>query len=301
MLSTPDVPGRRAREAPGDARLRETARTDVHTFFGNPAVVEARASLDRWLCVPVFRRVCPCHELQCRRMATGRQTLGDIKWFDSVTPVSCCTRIPLTEPGSVDARPPHPLAGPGSVHELPIPDVHTDVVDATAAEAEEDEVPGQQVFTGDPRTARELIGCRPRERVSRACMDGKSQPGAVEATGRFLPAISIRPAEFVERELCDALSGGRWRPYGARSAAARQRGKQQQEQEDERRALRPWQRRGRRTPRRDLRGSRPSRKRRADARGSSPAPCRTHAHGGNRAARSSPHLRQPPACPACGP
>src|SRR6056297_1672506 len=28
-------------------------------FFGNPAVV-GPCPLDRWLCVPVFRRVCPC-------------------------------------------------------------------------------------------------------------------------------------------------------------------------------------------------------------------------------------------------
>src|SRR5262249_38963011 len=48
----------RRTQSAGGPHVRVCARGLV---TGNPAVVAPLEALDPWLCVPAFRRVCPCH------------------------------------------------------------------------------------------------------------------------------------------------------------------------------------------------------------------------------------------------
>src|SRR5580704_6278035 len=150
----------------GCAWIRATAM-GVRTYAlmrvrGSPAVIGTRP-LDRWLCVPVFRRVCPYHCTQsvkasrfgvkCRnvfslsseRMRTQRAKASPsyvstrrqrcVHEASGIYQMTCVVAARQIRRGNRHT----PVR---CVHEAAATEVDTDVIDAMRAQAEEHEVPG---------------------------------------------------------------------------------------------------------------------------------------------------------------
>jgi hypothetical protein len=196
---------------------------------GNPAVVEACASLDRWLCVPAFRRVCPCHETKCRRMATMRQAAQRrlhkplyISWRALVTPVACCTCIPPREPRRRDLHAPYARTGTWCVHEFTRADIHTDVIYTAAAEAEKHEIACTQILVRNVRAFCKLCRSGARNADAATSVNRAGEPRTIEAAFAIITAVAIGATHFDCRELRDLPAREGFALRGLRGAATEQ-------------------------------------------------------------------------------
>jgi hypothetical protein len=71
-----DAPRKKRSDRTGRSARREEAHARVGARMGQPRC-RRLAPVDRWLCVPVFRRVCLCHcEGECRRVSIWSQPYG---------------------------------------------------------------------------------------------------------------------------------------------------------------------------------------------------------------------------------
>src|ERR1700722_3947270 len=186
---------------------------------GSPAVIGTRP-LDRWLCVPVFRRVCPYHCTQsvkasrfgvkCRnvfslsseRMRTQRAKASPsyvstrrqrcVHEASGIYQMTCVVAARQIRRGNRDT----PVR---CVHEAAATEVDTDVIDAMRAHAEEHEVPGLKFAEGHRLRGALLLGGGARNGDAGARVHVERKSAAVKAA-------NVGATELVRR--ADERSGG---------------------------------------------------------------------------------------------
>jgi hypothetical protein len=117
------------------------------------------------------------------------------------------------------------------VHEFTVADVHAHVIDRTAAEAEEHQVPGQQVCARDARARRELRRGRARDADACARMRERRETRAVEAGARIAATVTIGLAHFRAGEPGDEGAGADI-AYGRGGCAGGEEQRQQQQRRE---------------------------------------------------------------------
>jgi hypothetical protein len=117
------------------------------------------------------------------------------------------------------------------MHEFTSANVHADVIDTLAGEAEEHEIAGTQRIKLDAHAAARLIERRARNRDAFLRINVQREAGTVEALSVFA-AVAIALAELAQRMRRDQLARRRgWRGrYGRTYGAGREKQEQAREQ-----------------------------------------------------------------------
>ena len=195
----------------------ECVRSRVARDRGSPAVIGIRP-LDRWLCVPAFRRVCPYQlgsSVKASRISVKPLirvwTLKSAIPVTALIPAICFISVSVwqqwrssfsPEPAGTHQTPAkigiikrrvrdHPTTA-RRVHEAAAAGINAHVIHVVRADPEEYEVAGAQFAQGNGMCCAVLSACRARDFQPHCLMRKDCQTAAIKA-------LSIRTAKLVRR------------------------------------------------------------------------------------------------------
>ncbi len=197
---------------------------------GSPAVIGIRP-LDRWLCVPAFRRVCPCHYQTSvkaswisvkplNRVSTLKTcTVVSAEWWKYVSspryvsmrrhsiclgtrpePARACKALAVVRIVERGVR--HDFASPWSMYEAPAARVNSNVIHAVRRHSKEQQIAQLKIATRHRVGRALLIRCGARDRKTDALVGIDGQAAAIEALAVGATELVWRANEL-RREMCN--------------------------------------------------------------------------------------------------